>query len=180
MKPTKKSSEKGDWRIKTIPFRDDSAMMETNWGALLGALLFLVGISAGFKVKALFLISIAGLVLALFSILFRGRIVRRHWKKVSAQCIDREIKRVLGNPGLRGGAGKTWAFQLLCEFEISGKQYTVTPGYWTTFISERRLQTFLDRVISLDGKCQLWVNPDNPLQAELIGNDIKDLLLHRH
>ncbi len=78
-------------------------MMETNWGALLGALLFLVGIFAGFRVKALFLISIAGLVLALVSMLFRGRIVRRHWKILSAQCIDREIKRVLGKPGLRGG-----------------------------------------------------------------------------
>ena len=178
MKTAENFPEKGEWRIKTISFHNDYAMMETNWGALLGALLFLVGIFAGFKVKALFLISIAGLVLALVSILFRGRIVRRHWKKLSAQCIDREIKHVLGKPGLRGGAGKTWAFQLLCEFEISGEQYTVTPGYWTTFISERQLQTFLDKVISLDGKCQLWVNPDNPLQAELAGNDIKDLLLH--
>ncbi len=180
MKPTENSSEKSEWRIKSIPFRDEYAMMKTNWGALLGALLFLVGIFAGFKVKALFLISIAGLVLALFSILFRGRIVRRHWKKVSSQCIDREIKQVLSTPGIRGGARKTWAFQLLCEFDLSGKHYTVTPGYWTTFISERRIQAFLDRVISLDGKCQLWVNPDNPLQSELIGNDIKDLLLHWH
>ncbi len=169
-----------EWRIKTIPFRDDYAMMKTNWGALLGALLFLVGIYAGFKVKPLFLISIAGLVLGLFSVLFRGRIVRRYLEIISAQCIDREIKHVLGTPGLRGGARKTWAFQLLCEFEINGKQYIVTPGYWTTFISERLIQKFLDRVISFDGKCQLWVNPDNPLQAELIGNDIKDLLLHRH
>lgn len=180
MKLGKNSSENGEWRIKSIPFRDDYAMMKTNWGALFGALLFLFGIYAGFKMKVLFLISIAGLVIALFSIFFRGRIIRRNWKKVSAQCIDREIKRILSTPGLRGGARKTWTFQLLCEFEIGGKQYMVTPGYWTTFISERGLQKFLNRVITPDGKCQLWVNPDNLLQTELIGKDIKDLLLHRH
>ena len=180
MKPIIKSSENSDWRIKTILFRDEYAMMETNWGALLGALLFLLGIFAGFKVKALLLISIAGLVIGLFSVFFRGRGIRRNWKKVFAQCIDGEIKQVFSTPGIRGGAKKTWTFQLLCEFELSGKQYMVTPGYWSTFISERGLRKFLDRVISPDGTCQLWVNPDNPLQAELLVNDIKDLLLHRH
>ena len=180
MKPTENSSEKSEWRIKTIPFRDDYAMIETNWGALLGALLFVGGIFAGFKVKELFSISFVGLVFLIASVFFRGRNVRKNWKKVSAQCIDKEIKCVFGAPGLRGGSRKAWTFQLLCEYEIDGKQYTVTPGYWTTFISERRLQTFLGKVISPEGKCQLWVNPDNPLQTEITGNDIKDLLLHRH
>ena len=180
MKPIENSLDKSEWRIKPIAFRDEYAMMETNWGALLGALLFLGGIFAGFKMKELFLISIAGLILMFYSVFIRGRNVRKNWKKVSAQCIDRETKCVLGTPGQRGGARKVWTFQLLCEFEVEGKRHTVTPGYWTTFISEGRLQTFLDKVIAPDGKCQLWVNPDNPLQTELIGNDIKDLLLHRH
>lgn len=180
MKPIVTSSENSDWRIKAILFRDNYAMMETNWGALLGALLFLLGIFVGFKIKIFFLISIAGLVIALFSVFFRGRRIRRNWGKVPAHCIDGEIKRVLSTPGLRGGAKKTWTFQLLCKFELREKQHMVTPGYWTTFMSERRLRKFLDRAISPSGKCQLWVNPDNPLQAELIGNDIKDLLLHRH
>jgi hypothetical protein len=178
MKPVEDSSEKSEWRIKPIPFRDPCAMMETNWGALLGALLFIGGMFAGLKVKALFSISIFGLVLALLSILLRGRIMRRNWKKVLAQCTDKEWKSILGASGQKGGVRKTWTFQLLCEFEIDGKRYTVTPEYWSTFISEGRLQKFLDKVISPDGKCQLWVNPKNPLQAELIANDIKDALLH--
>jgi hypothetical protein len=152
--------------------------METNWGAFLGALLFIGGIFAGLKVKALFSISVSGLVLALASILFRGQIIRKNLKKVLAQCTDKEWKSIIGAPGQRGGVREVWTFQLLCEFEIAGKQYTVTPGYWSTFISEDRLQNFLDQVISRDEKCQLWVNPKNPLQAELIANDIKDLLLH--
>jgi len=180
MKPAENSSEINEWRIKPVPFRDPYAMMETNWWALLGALLFIGGIFAGLKVNALFAISIFGLVLALASIFLQGRITRRNWIKVLAQCTDKEWKSVLGAPGQRSGTRKTWVFQLLCEFELDGKRYTVTPGYWSTFISEGRLQKFLDKVISPDGKCQLWVNPKNPLQAELIANDIKDFLLHLH
>lgn len=167
-----------EWRIKPIPFRNPSAMMETNWGALLGALFFIGGIIAGFKVPALFSMALGGLVIGLVSIFWRGRIVRRNWKKVLAQCTDKEWKSVLGAPGQRGGIRKAWAFQLLCEFELEGTRYTVTPGYWSTFISEERLRKFLDKVISPDGTCQLWVNPENPLQAELLAHDIKDILLH--
>jgi len=114
----------------------------------------------------------------LVSILFKGRIIRRNWVKILAQCTDKEWKSVLGAPGRNGGVSKTWIFQLLCEFELDGKRYTVTPGYWSTFFSESQLQKFLNKVISPEDKCQLWVNPKNPLQAELIANDIKDFLLH--
>jgi len=178
MKPIESPSDKSDWRIKDIPFHDDYTMIETNWGALLGALLFLLGIFAGFKIKELFSISFVGLVLMIVSTFMRGRNVRRNWEKVSAQCIDQETNWVFGTPGLRGGSRKNWTFRLLCEFKMDGTQYTVTPGYWTTFISESRVQTFLNKVISVDGKCQLWVNPKNPLQTELITGDIKDFLIH--
>ncbi|MBU1106832.1 MAG: hypothetical protein KKB51_09215 [Candidatus Riflebacteria bacterium] len=178
MKLGDKSSKNGEWRIKPIPFRDPNAMMETNWGAFLGALLFIGGIFAGIKIKALFVVSIFGLIVGLVSILFRGRIARRNWKKVLANCIDKEWKSVFGAPGQGGGTRKTWTFLFLCEFEMDGKYYTVTPDYWSTFVSEGRVQGFLEKVISSDGKCQLWVNPKNPLQTELIAKDIKDLLLH--
>lgn len=178
MKSGNSLSEMCDWRIKAIPFRDQYAKMETNWGALFGVFLFIGGIFAGLMIKALFAISIAGLVIGLVSILFRGRIVRRNWKKVQAIVIDKEHKRVLGTPGQRGGAKVCWAFRLLCEFELNGKRFTVMPDYWSTFISESSVQNFLGKVVSPDGTCQLWVNPRNPLQTELIANDIKDFLLH--
>lgn len=178
MKSYESSIEITEWRIKSVPFRAPYAKLETNWGALLGALLFIVGIFAGLKAKTFLLISIIGLVLGLVSVLFRGRIVRRNWKRIVAQCTDKEWKSIIGAASQRGGVRKAWTFKLLCEFELGGKRYTVTPGYWSTFISEGRLQKFLAKVISPDGKCQLWVNPENPLQAELIANDIKDFLLH--
>lgn len=178
MKLTENSSEKSGWRIKTIPFRDDYKMMKTNWSAVYGALLFFVGVYAGLQEQELFYISVFGLVIMLVSTFVRGRNDRSNWKKVTSKCIDREMKRTLGKRSLNGGVSHVWIFQLLCEFEMDGNQYTVTPGYWTTFISESSLQTFLKKVISPDGKCQLWVNPENPLQTELIANDIKDFLMH--
>jgi len=178
MKLTENSSEKGEWRIKTIPFRNDYEMIETNWSTLFGALLFLVGIFVGFKVKELFSISLIGLVIMLVSTFIRGRNIRRNWRKISAKCIDGETMRTLGKAGPNGGVSMVWTFQLLCEFEMDGNQYTVTPRYWITFISESRLQTFLNKIISLDRKCQLWVNPNNPLQTEFVANDIKNFLMH--
>lgn len=178
MKSGSSLSEMRDWRIKAISFRDQHAMMEANWGVFLGAFIFIGGIFAGLMIKALFAISIAGLVIGLVSVLFRGRIVRRNWKKVEAIVIDKEQKSVLGPPGQRGGAKVCWAFRLLCEFELNGKRFTVTPDYWSTFISESSVQGFLGKVVSSNGKCQLWINPNNPLQAELAAGDIKDFLLH--
>ncbi|MEO6909266.1 MAG: hypothetical protein ABI210_15400 [Abditibacteriaceae bacterium] len=178
MNPTGNSSEKNEWHIKPINYSDPYALMKPNWGALLGALLFIGGIFAALRVGALLFVSIFGLFLALVSILFQARNIRKGWKKVSAQCIDKEWKSVLGAASRNGGVRMNWAFQLLCEFELDGQRYTVTPGYWSTFISENRLQKFLGKVISPDGSCQLWVNPKNPLQAELFANDIRDFLLH--
>lgn len=178
MKRTKSNSENSEWRIKSIPFQDEYKMMKTNWGALFGALLFIFGIFAGFKEKELFLISLIGLVLMLLSVLQRGRNVRRGWKKITTKCIDKETKRTLGKPGSNGGIRYVWTFQLLCEFEMGGKPYTVTPKHWTTFTSESSLQKFLNKVISSDGTCQLWVNPKNPLQTEIFANDIKDFFMH--
>ena len=86
MKPTGNSSEKIEWRIKPIHYRDPYAKMDTNWGAVLGALFFIGGIIAGLKISALFSISIFGLILALISILFRGRMVRRHCGECQHSC----------------------------------------------------------------------------------------------
>lgn len=163
MKPGNSTPEICDWRIKAIPFRDPSAMMEPNWGAILGALLFIGGIFAGLINRALFALSMAGLATGLISILFRGRLARRSWRKVQAVVIDKEHKHVLGNPGQNGGVQMCWAFRLVCEFELNGRRFTVTPDYWSTFISENSVQNFLGKVVTPDGKCQLWVNPKNPL-----------------
>ena len=180
MNPVKNPLNTAEWRIKPIPFEDSFAMMKMNWGAILGAFLFIGGLVSGLKIWPLLAISISifGLVLGLTSMLYQARIARRHWEKVSAQCTDREWKQVLGAVGQRGGARLTWTFQLLCDFELHGKRYTVTPGYWSTFISEARLRKFLSKVISAEGTCQLWVNPNNPLQAEIFADDIRDFLLH--
>jgi hypothetical protein len=178
MKSSRDHLEKNKWRIKPIPFNDPYAMIETNWGAVIGTFLFIGGLFAGIKNGALFAISILGLIFGLLSILYRARSVRKNWVQVSAQCVDKEWNNVLGAAGQSGGVRLIWSFQLLCELELDGNRYTVTPSYWSTFISERRLQQFLGRIILPDGTCQLWVNPENPLQAELMAHDITEFLLH--
>ena len=94
---------------------------------------------------------------------------------LEAKCLDREIRQVCSP---HGHGGKTWAFRLLCEFELAGQTYRVTPDYWTTFSSETSVASFLDQAVSPKGCCRLYVNPANPLQAELVGHDLKDALLH--
>jgi hypothetical protein len=96
----------------------------------------------------------------------------------NGKCYRPGIQEGTGAPGLRGGARKNWAFRLLCEFDLGGKRYTVTPCCWSTFVSESSVNAFLENIVSPAEKCQIWVNPKNPLQAELIANDIKDFLLH--
>ena len=152
--------------------------MKTNWGAVVGAFIFIGGIFAGSFAATLFSISLLGLIIALVSTLLRGRSVRKNWIKVLAHCIDKEWTQVLGASGQRGGVRMTWTFQLRCEFEFNGQRYTVAPEYWSTFISENRLKKFLNSVITPDKTCHLWINPENPLQAELYAHDIKDFLLH--
>lgn len=82
MTPTGNSSDKNEWRIQPISFHDPNAMMETNWGALLGALLFVVGIVGSLKAGALVLVAVFGLLFALLSLLFRARTVRKNWQKL--------------------------------------------------------------------------------------------------
>lgn len=178
------------WRIPYIPYEKE-VKVESNGLAALGALVFLGSVGfLSFKIMnndapkgiTLYLVgAVAGLVLGIFGVWSKARRERQKWVKVNAKCIDREWQRIQTTRGSAAGGmggGWTWAFRLLCEFDFQGKHFKVTPGYWTTFISEESLKSFFDKRIATDGLCELWVNPKNPLQAELIGDDIKDKLLH--
>lgn len=141
--------------------------MQTNWWTLLGALLFVGGVVVSLISidKSLILISLFGLFLSLISLYFGYRKKARNRKIETARCVDREWKQVPGRLGLRGGTTKVWTFMLLCEFEIAGQLYSVTPGYRSpTFLTEKQLKKFLNKVITSDIRCRLRVNSENPLQ----------------
>ncbi|TVM36437.1 DNA translocase FtsK 4TM domain-containing protein [Oceanidesulfovibrio marinus] len=120
----------------------------------------------------------AGLVVALISLWYGGRRTRRSWKRIQARVLDKEIYKDISYADGGEDTARTWCFQLLCEFELNGETYQVTPGFWRTFGTESGVKRFLARAIDNNGRCALWVNPQNPLQAELVGRDVKDVLLH--
>lgn len=118
-----------------------------------------------------------GLLVTLF-FLWRGARKRRaSWLRVPARCVEREIFKDHSYAD-GGDMGKTWQFTLVCEFELGGGMHRVTPGFWRTFATRAGVERFLAKNISPQGDCELYVNPDDPLEAELVGRDIKDMLLH--
>jgi len=113
---------------------------------------------------------VAGLLAAFLSLIGKAVWIRRNWRYVAAKCLERDVWKDLGDGP---DAGKTWYFRLLCEFELDGRTYRVTPSYWRTFATQTGVSNFLKRKISSEGWCLLRVNPANPLQAE-IGPDYDD------
>ncbi len=168
------------WRIQLIPFDGgtQTIAVKANPFALIGALVFVVCLLLGVRSENGNYVygALGGFVLALLSLLFSGRGRRRGWKKIEAQCVDREIREVYAQP--RPGEGPTWAFRLLCKFDYEGKNYLVTPGFWRTFATEHGIRSFLSKEISSEGRCFLYVNPRIPLETELAAGDIAEKLLH--
>ena len=99
---------------------------------------------------------------------------RKAWPVVPAQCTHQqlEVRRYSGE----GGPSDGWLWQVVCEIRYGGKKYAVSPKvYWSDlgqgdapFWSEAKARQFISRKISPKGECQLRVNPDNPLEAELL------------
>ena len=164
------------WRIRLIPFDDSSKPMaaQTNWYAMIGAIVFLGGCGLYFRDRDIRYIyfAVAGLAFAFVGLWLVARNKRRGWIKVEAECVDKEIQKTLGQKNY------TWAFRILCRFDFAGKNYSVTPVFWRTFSSEKAIEDFLASKIRGDGRCFLYINPKNPLRTELAADDIADKLLH--
>ena len=102
---------------------------------------------------------------------------RRDWQVVEARCVDREVRRVWEAGG--EGGGRVWAWRIVCEYKYQGVEYRVTPVInWKNFRSEKVAVRFLDKKIFPNGHCKIRVNPNNPLQTELFGQGIKDVLFY--
>jgi hypothetical protein len=168
------------WRIRLIPFDDKSKPMryETNWFATAGAIGFIIPfillISGHAKnVEMLLKIAIGSWLFGLFALWLKARFNRRGWEVGTANCVDRELQKVFT------GKGNAWEWRIVCEYEFRGEKYRVTPSVnWMSFSSEVAAHKFIAKRISAGDVCQLRINPRNPLQTELFGQGIKDLLLY--
>ena len=170
------------WRIQLIPFDDPSRpmMIKTNPFALIGALVFVVCLVLGIvtKNKNYAYAALGGFAFALLAMLFAARGKRRAWKKIAAQCVDREIREAHTPMSNNDPGGPVWVFRLLCKFSYAGMVYTVTPEFWRSFATEHGIKEFLNKEIRSDGGCFLYVNPQNPLETELAAGNVAEKLLH--
>lgn len=85
--------------------------------------------------------------------------------RVSARCIDREI-RYLGGVGEQGLWDRDWHCRIFCEFTWNGKKYQVTPQEWV-FTTKSDAEDFLAGRISTDDGCSLLIDQSNPLRCKL-------------
>ena len=100
-----------------------------------------------------------------------ARMKRSAWPVVSARCMERMLEKKISHEGT-----DFWRWRLVCEINYVGKDYQVVPKIrWsdagqseTPFWTEAKAQQFLAQMISENGECKLRVNPNNPLEAELI------------
>jgi hypothetical protein len=163
------------WRIQWIPWQEPDkpeVIVPKNPLPLIGVAIFvispfLIGRRLGsitITEKEMIMIAVAGLAITMLGIISAAFQKQAGWKCIDAQCIDREIVECERDPG---EMTSTWAYRLVCVFTYEGKEYKVTPesSDLTGFSSERQVQKYLDERIQPDGHCQLWINPQNPLQT---------------
>ena len=168
-----KLKQEDDWRIQLIPYEDKktrdllSKLRVIVVIAVLAIFVSVVLISGSAIPTLGICVSAVFLILGVFWLDLK--ILKKGWKTVRAHCVDRECQY-----GKAGGEG--WTCRIKCDYHYNGVKYTVTPlvGYLGTdcgFASEKAALKFLDKRISPTGECKLLINPQEPLQTQLIKND---------
>ena len=95
---------------------------------------------------------------------------RAGWPIVRARCVERTLQ------NHNSYESNFWLWNLVCEMNFAGKNYRIIPKVrWSDagqsespFFTEAKAQAFITQAITLDGQCQLRVNPQNPQEAELM------------
>ena len=175
--------ENAGWRIQMIPYDTSSGPMtiESNWFANIGALGFIAGAvllfhNQGKNLNLILGLMVGSLLLAVFGIWFKARRKRKKWEIETARCVDRELQK----SRLPKGGGWVWYWRIICEYEFHGKKFRVTPNVhqWSNLSSEEAAMKFIEKNISADGQCKLHVNPNNPLETELVAPDLREKFLY--
>lgn len=163
------------WRIQWIPWWEPDKpeiITQNNPLSLIGIIVF-IGVFfwnsyAFFGVtltpSQMIAIAVSGLGLIFFGAILSAFQAQFGWKRIDAQCIDREIREYEKDPG---DITSSWGYRLICTFRFDGNEVKVTPEPSTlsSFHSKQQVEDYLNGKINQDGYCQLWVNPKNPLQT---------------
>jgi hypothetical protein len=110
-------------------------------------------------------VSVTGLLIAFLGRFYAAWHKYRGWQRVPATCWDRELKRVVERDS--DGISVGWEYRMRCDVTYQGRTYTVTPApcHAIQFFTRAQLERFLNKHIAADGRCTLWINPDNPLEC---------------
>jgi hypothetical protein len=161
------------WHIQWIPWQPPDTpeyIHSKNPLPLIGVTLFLGAIFLSgrrigditISVNMTIISTVAGLALAMVGIMYVAHQRQAGWERVDARCIGREIEKCED-----ADQSVTWVYRLVCVFTYQGQEYTVTPepSYLMGFRSDHMVQEYLRKHIQPDGRCQLWIDPRNPLHA---------------
>jgi hypothetical protein len=169
----------GGWRIQHISWLPPGKVERYGPGNLSTWCLIILGFAcffagpallseAGFPIWAGISIMVFGLALLMFSRFSAGRFLYGRFVPVKAVCLDREVREFI-DPDTVGDLIENtfWKPRILCEFEFRDKCYQVTPIIVKTlaFNTEEGVHRFLNKRLDSDGKCTLWIDPENPLHA---------------
>ena len=163
------------WRIQWIPWWEpDKPEIKNakNPLPLLGIVIF-IGVffwnnytffGVRLTISQIIAIAVFGLGITMLGVVLSAFQLQFGWKRIEAQCVDREIKAYEKEPG---EMTSSWGYRLVCAFRFDGKEYKVTPepSNFGNFTSKQRVEKYLNGKIDANGHCQLWVNPRNPLQT---------------
>ena len=167
------------WRIQHIPWQPEGKLEYYNPPDAVAWLLIIVGFAAFFGGIPLMTgnivstpvgigIMVGGIVLLAASRFAAGYRLYRHYVRVDAKCLDRDVQE-FQDPDSAGSLIKNtyWTPRILCEYRYQGRTHTVTPIIVkkVAFSTERDVHKFLDDRIDRDQNCTLWINPEVPLQT---------------
>jgi hypothetical protein len=163
------------WRIQWIPWWEPGKpeiIKPKNPLVLIGIVIFLgtiFGIPWSFfgvtlSAKQIIALMVSGLVIIMIGFILSAFQIQLGWKRINAQCIDREISEYLKEPG---DITSLWGYRMICIFRFEGMEYKVTPepSHLVNFNSKQQVEKYLNERIDQNGNCQLWINPKNPLQT---------------
>ena len=105
-------------------------------------------------------VCILGVVLGAVGSILHEKVRKGNWVMVSAECLDHETK--LGRTPQNA---HLWALRALCRFELNGSEIDCTPEItWP----KRKGEDWKDIFISTESTCMLLVNPERPIEVELL------------
>jgi hypothetical protein len=128
--------------------------------------------------NALFVPLLAGGFLAVSASVFLNaafaKSKRSAWPVVPARCTGQQLQKKRFSTG--DGSSDGWLWSVACEVNYGGKNYVVFPKvHWSDFGqadapfgNEAKAREFISQKISPKGECQVRINPNNPLEAELL------------